>query len=147
MGKLKLSTGNLVIAVAGVLIFLASFLSFFKLPTTHVGTVTIGGSFTAWARGNFAMATLPALLGLAMAAEVLLRAFAPRVRLGDGLLSLNWDQLHLVLAAQALVLMVAWVLVDTGQFDRGAGFWLMLVCSVGLVVGAVLRARETARAH
>jgi hypothetical protein len=40
-------------------------------------------------------------------------------------------------------MMLAFLIQNTG-FDRGAGLWLMLLASIALVVGAVLRTREPA---
>ena len=143
LDKLKLSVGNLVIVAAGVVMLLSSVLPFFKAAPVHGAPVTS----TAWSHGFFAIATLPAILGAVMALQVALHEFATRVKVPERVLGLGWDQLHLALAAQALLLMLAWLLVDRAEFNQGRqlGFWLMLLGSMGLVAGAVLRVREPQR--
>jgi hypothetical protein len=140
LDKLKLSVGNLVILVAGVVMLLSSLLPFFKAAPVHGAPVTA----TVWSNGFFAIATLPALLGAVMAAQVALTAFATRVNVPEHVLGVGWDQIHLVLAAQSLLLMLSWLVVDRGEFNQGRqlGFWLLLLGSIALMAGAVVRVRE-----
>ena len=154
MNNAKLSPGNIVILVAGAVMLVASFLAFFTVETIgdvdfdiESGEIDFDGgekSFSAWSDGGgFPITTLPALIGAGMAAAVALTAFA-KVNLPERVLGFSWNQLHLLLGAQAALMMLAFLIADTP--DKGIGFWLMLLASIGLVVGAVLREREPAAA-
>jgi hypothetical protein len=147
MDKLKVSTANLVILIAGAVMLIASFLAFHKISSSAIviGGVRVGGgsaSFNAWSTGHFLIATIPALLGILMAVEVALQAFAPGVRLPETVLGFTWNQIHLVFGFQATIMMLAFLIQDTG-LDRGIGLYLMLIAAIALLVGAVLRMRET----
>jgi hypothetical protein len=137
----KLTPGNIVILASGVVIFLASFLSFYKVSG-------FGGSadWSAW-KGSpvflFGVATIPALLGLIMAVVVALQAFA-NVDLPDRVVGLTWDQVHVALGFQCAITMIAFLVRDKSVLDFGIGFFLMLIAAVGLLVGAIMRQRESA---
>jgi hypothetical protein len=146
MDKLKLSTANLVILVAGLVMLIASFLAFNKYSrgSVTIGNVHIGGtiSYSAWSSHYFLIATIPALIGIVMAAQVAVAGFAPEVNLPDRVLGLSWTQIHLVLGFQATIMMLAFLIQDTGIFDKGVGLFLMLLAAIALLVGAVLRMQE-----
>jgi hypothetical protein len=147
MDKLKISTANLVILIAGAVMLIASFLTFNKLslPSINAGGLKIGGtqSYSAWSSHFFLIATIPALLGAVMAAQVALKAFAPGVPLPERVLGLTWNQIHLVLALQATIMMLAFLIQDTGALDKGIGLFLMVLAAIALLVGAVLRMQES----
>ena len=147
MDKLKLSTANLVILIGGVVILIGSFLSFSKYstPSVTVGNFHIGGSvsYNAWSSHYFLIATLPALLGVIMAVHVALTTFAPAVSLPEKVLGLSWNQIHLVLGFQATIMMLAFLIQSTGGLSKGIGLFFMLIAAIALLVGAVLRMRET----
>ncbi|GIU85584.1 MAG: hypothetical protein KatS3mg009_0099 [Acidimicrobiia bacterium] len=154
MNNLKLSPGNIVILVAGAVILVASFLPFYDVPTIgdidvdfETGEVEVSGggdSVNAWNPDwGFPVTTLPAVLGAAMAVVVGLTAFA-NVRLPERVMGFSWNQIHLLAGAQTAIMMLAFLIADSP--DKGIGFWLMLLASIGLVVGAVLREREPAAA-
>ena len=141
MQNSKLTTGNIVILVSGVVIFLASFLAFYKFSLLGSDT-----TFSAW-KGSpvflFGVATLPAILGLIMAVHVAVTAFA-NVDLPDRVLGLTWDQVHLALGFQCAITMIVFLVRDKSVLDFGIGFFLMLIAAVGLLVGAIMRQREGA---
>jgi hypothetical protein len=147
MDKLKLSTANIVILVAGVVMLIASFLAFNKIsiPSFSSGGVSFGGgshSYSAWSSHFFLIATIPALIGIVMAAQVALAAFAPQVKLPERVLGLTWNQVHIVLAFQATIMMLAFLIQSTSPLDKGIGLFLMLIAAIALLVGAVLRMQE-----
>jgi hypothetical protein len=126
----NLSVPQIIILAAGGVMLLGSFLDFFN------GT-------NAWGSGAFPIITLAALLGIAMAVVVALQAFA-NVNLPDRVLTLTWTQVHLVLAIYAALLMLSWLLLKyPSSVDRGAGFWLMLLGAIALVVGAFMMRNES----
>ena len=146
MDKLKLSTASLVILIAGVVMLIASFLAFNKYSSASVtiGSVHIGGSLTysAWSSHYFLIATIPALIGIVMAAHVALVAFAPGVPMPERVLGFTWTQIHLVLGFQATIMMLAFLIQSTSPLDKGIGLFLMLLAAIALLVGAVLRMQE-----
>jgi hypothetical protein len=145
MDKLKLSTANIVILVAGVVMLLGSFLDFTKSKSITVAGFTVRASIgggSAWSTGRFLIATIPALIGVVMAAHVAVVAFAPQVKLPEKVLGLTWTQVHLVLGFQATIMMLAFLIQDTGGLSKGIGLYLMLIAGIALLVGAVLRMQE-----
>lgn len=146
MKNVKLSPPNIVILVAGAVMLIASFLGFYKfdIPIQHVGGITIGGSrsFNAWSSGQFLIATIPAFIGLAMAAQIALVAFG-NVTPPDKPFGLTWDQVHLVLGFQAALMMLAFLVRAKPTNSFGIGFWLMLLAAIALLVGAFMRVRES----
>ena len=147
MDKIKLSTGNLVIVIAGAVMLIASFLAFNKinLPSFNEGSVHIGGgshSYSAWSSHFFLIATIPALLGIIMAAQVAVSAFVSGFKLPETVLGLTWNQIHLVLGFQATIMMLAFLIQSSSGLDKGIGLFLMLIAAIALLVGAVLRMQE-----
>ena len=133
------SPANIVIIAGGVFILLASFFSFYDYSV--LGT---SGSLSAWTNDLvvFPVSILTVLFGVVMAAHAAVSTFAPQVNLPDKVLGFEWNQVHLVLGMQAAIIMLALLFQDRAPLDIGAGFWLMLLSSIGLAVGAVLRTRE-----
>jgi hypothetical protein len=128
MNDRKLGPAELVIAISGAVVLVASFLDVYE-------------DRNAWGEFLFPLLTLPAVVGLIMAAHVLLTAFGG-VQLPARVLGLDASRLHLVLGAYATAVMVCFLISDSGfqgsSPDRSAGFWLMLLASIGLLVGAVM---------
>lgn len=142
MQNSKLTPANIVILAAGVVMLIASFLAFYK-----VSFLGHSQNYNAWNTdvGLFGIATLPMLFGVIMAVQVALTAFA-NVNLPARPLGFTWNQIHLALGAQALIMMLCFLVRDNSVLDFGIGFWLMLLGSIALVVGAVMREREGATA-
>jgi hypothetical protein len=129
----KLKPPNLAIVISGAVMLIASLLAFTK---------TGSHSNSAWSKYYFLIATIPALIGIVMATQVALVAYAPQVKLPEKVLGFTWTQVHLVLGFQATIMMLAFLLQDTGGLDKGIGLYLMLLASIGLLAGAVLRMQE-----
>jgi hypothetical protein len=127
----NLSVPQIIILASGGVMLIGSFLDFFK-------------GANAWGSGAFPIITLIPLLGIVSAVVIALKAFA-NVNLPDRVLTLNWVQIHLVLGVYAALMMLAWLLVKTGgsSVDRGAGFWLLFLGAIGLIVGAVMLRNES----
>lgn len=125
------------ILAGGVAVLIGSFLDFYEVSA---GPFSEG--FNAWSGDLFFPVTIiPVLCGVAMALQVGLSTFADQ-RLPEPVLGLGWSQLHLALGFQATIMMVAFLIQDKGEFDIAVGFWLMLLGSIALAVGAVMRQRE-----
>ena len=132
----KPSTGAIVIMASGALMLIGSFLDFFKVD---FGFGSEGES--AWGSGLFPIAIYPVLFGLIMAAHAAAVSFAD-VRLPDQPAGFSWKQLHLALAAFALLIMLGYLVVDKGGADLAIGFFLMFLAAIGLMVGAVMFSKE-----
>src|SRR5690606_833069 len=96
-------------------------------------------SFNAWSgdAGTLFLATWPALFGLLIAGLVAAITFG-NVSLPDRVLTFTWPQLYTLLSFTGFVIMLGYLLgggfPDVGGGpDKGIGFWLMLLGSVGLL--------------
>lgn len=142
MNNLKLSPANLTILIAGVVMLLGSFLDFYEFSVFGLGST----GWSAWSGDlPFPVTIIPVLCGVAMALHVALTAFA-NTQLPDRILGLGWNQIHVALGFQATIMMIAFLIQDKGGLDIAIGFWLMLLAAIALLVGAVMRDRETATA-
>jgi hypothetical protein len=121
--KGKLTVAGLVMLIGGAITFLFSFLDFL-------------GETSAWGSGLLPIATIPALLGLAMAVEQGLRLGG--VSLPEPVLTFTWRQIRFTWGVVAITIMLAWLIVDKGFADTGAGLMIMLLGSIAMTVGATL---------
>ena len=119
-----------VLAGAGV-VLLASFLAFYE-----VSLGPISDSRNAWGKGLFPLATLIVLFAVAAGVLVLVRVLGAQVP--DRIASFTRAQLVLVCGAFAALQSLAFLVVDHSGADFGIGFWLMLLGSLAVLVGAVL---------
>jgi hypothetical protein len=134
------SPAILVVMASGVVMLLASFLSFYKFSILGQSA-----QFTAWSSKLFFPVTIiPVVFGVVMAAHAGISSFAPQVKLPEKLLGFEWNQVYLVLGGQSAVMMLAFLFQNRDPLAISTGFWLMLLSSIGLLVGAVLRTREPA---
>jgi hypothetical protein len=115
----KPTTAEIIIMASGAAVLVFSFLDFF-------------GSSKAWDLMPFAFA---AIFGAVMAALVAMRLFG-NVNTGAGLGGFSWPTIHLVLGFYCAALFIA-QLID-GTTGAEIGFWIMLIGSIGLLVGAVM---------
>lgn len=145
MNKAKLTPASSVILAGGVIMLIGSFLPFYEFSILGVSR-----SWNAWSSFTnlflFPLTTLIVVFGVVMAVQVALATFAPGTSLPDRPLGFTWDQVHLVLAFQVAIMMLAYLIRDKGRLDWGAGFWLMLLAAIALLAGAILRTRDTAGA-
>lgn len=129
------SPAALVLIGAGIVILIGSFLAVASSD---------GESKSAWGEGFFPLYTLPALLGVIVAAQVAATEFAG-ARL-PSLLGMSWSKIRLACSGWALVMMVCFLIghsvVAEADIGKGAGFWIMLIAAIGLVVGSVMREQE-----
>lgn len=124
-------------------VLIGSFLDFWEFNNPFGGG-SVG--YSAWSGDLFFPVTIiPVLCGVAMALHVALTTFADTRVPGD-VYGLGWNQVHLALGFQAAVMMLAFLIQDKLGADIAIGFWLMLLGSIALAVGAVLRQREAAPA-
>lgn len=126
------SPPDIITMAAGAVMLIAGFLNFWDQ-----------GSFSANVFGDlaFPIATFVWLFGIAAGVLVALETFA-NVNLPETVLDFTWAQLHLALAGFSAIVMICW-LVTSDLPDKGFGFWLLLLGSLALVVGAVMRLQES----
>jgi hypothetical protein len=126
--KQKPTTAELTIMIAGAVMIVGSFISFYS----H-------GSSSAWSTGLFPVATLMPLYGLIMGGEVALTKFAG-VKLPERIGTFTWEQLHLALAIFAAVLALCFLIIKNPGL--GGGVFIELIAAAGLVYGAVMLQKE-----
>ena len=128
MEKQKPTTAELTIMIAGAVMLVGSFVSFYS-----------GGSSSAWSSGLFPIATLLPLYGVIMGGEIALTKFAG-VKLPERIATFTWEQIHLALAIFAALIAVCFLI--TNNPGLGAGVFIELVAAAGLVYGAITLQKE-----
>lgn len=129
---------QIVLMASGAVLFLFSFFAFYSGG---------GESENAWSGdvGTLFLATWPALFGLAVAGLVAATVFG-NVALPDRVLTFTWSQVYFVLAFASFIILFGYLLgggfPDLGGFaegpDKGFGFFLMFLGSLGLLAGSVM---------
>ena len=129
----KLTTSDKVIVGSGLLLFICSFLPWFKLDF-------LGESITAngWDVGFF-WAGIPALLGLAAAGVVLADKLAD-VDLPD--LPISWGQAFLIAGGVSAVIVVLKLLIGEDIVDRAWGLFLATLAALGFAGGGWMKFQE-----
>jgi len=122
---------------------IGGFLAIFKVPSgfnVQTGAITSEGQ-NVFGDLAFPIITFVWLFGILAAVHVALVNFA-NVNLPDRVLDFTWNQIHLVLAGFCGIVMICW-LITSDLPDKGIGFWLLLLGSLALVVGAVMRLQQS----
>jgi hypothetical protein len=139
----KLSTSEKVISVSAIVLFIASFLPWFKVSVSGFGSASGNG----WDVG-FLWAGIPTLIGLVMLAHVLITNFG-----GDNvkLPEIPWEKVHMIGGIVAAVLVVLKLIIGedndgfTGvEVSRQFGLFLATLAAIGLGVGGFLYNKEHA---
>lgn len=140
----KLTTGEVIVLVAGVVMFLFGFLAWYDIGGVPA-ELGLDDTSNAWDQGLFPIATYVPLIGLLVAGHLALVKFAS-VSLPDTVGGFGWRDVYLIAALFAVLLTVGFLIADTP--DKGVGFWLDFLGSIGLLVGVVmLRNESTAGTH
>jgi hypothetical protein len=144
--NLKLTPGEILISAGAIVTLVFSFLHFYTSPsiTVHTpfgGSITTGGGVNAWASEFVPVVTLIVVFTLVMATQVLLDKFAS-VDVGPGIAGFTWVQVHLALGFFAALESFCWLIAGKGGAGIGIGLILMLIGSVGCLVGAILLRSE-----
>jgi uncharacterized membrane protein len=143
MDMSKLTNGDKIIGVSGVLLFI---FSFFKWFGYDIGPLSVSQS--AW---SFFLCWISVLLGVVLVAYVAMKAGG--VKLPD-LGAVTWSQIVLGVASLIFLLILIKLIagpsahgVDLGSVgiskSRKIGVFLGLIASAGLVAGAFLNAKES----
>ncbi len=118
--------GEIVIMAAGAVMLVFSFFNF-------------ASDTSAWGSGIFPVATLLALYGLIMAAQIALTRFGG-ANLPSRILGFTWEQVHLALGIMAGLMALGFLLTDIT--DKQIGLWFEVLGGLALAVGAVMLQRE-----
>jgi hypothetical protein len=138
----KINTGEKVIGVSGILLFIFSFFSWLGFSYGP-----ISASSSAW---SFTLCWIAVVLGILMVGYVVAKLFD--VSLPD-LGSVTWSQILLGVAVLAFLLILIKLIAGPGtggvnisgtgvSKSRKIGIFLGLIASAGLVAGAYLNAKE-----
>jgi len=143
----KISTGEKVIGIAGIVLFIDSFLGWLgaKADLGPLGSSSEAGS--AW---DFTLPTVAVLIGILLVVVVVLRVFGVGVPEQLGPIGLGFA--YLVLGAFAFLLVLIKLIVGpdlpelASQFGveatREIGIFIGLICTAGLAAGGYLVAKE-----
>jgi hypothetical protein len=129
----KLTTSDKIIAVSGIVLFISSFLAWFKAEAF---------GFTATANGwdvGFFWGGIPALLGL-IAAGVVLANKLGDVKLPQ--LPIPWSQALFGAGAISAVIVVLKLLTGYHSVDRAFGIFLATLAALGFAGGGFLKFQE-----
>lgn len=148
----KLSTGEMIIGISGIVLFFDSFLDWFGVKASGAGISSSSGE-SAW---SFTLPLFAVLLGIAMVVLVALRAFG--VVLPEKVGGFGFRLLYL-LGGLAFLLVLLKIIVgpnyDVGAVNdfgkalgvevsktRKLGAFIGLLCTAGLAVGGFMAAKE-----
>jgi hypothetical protein len=137
----KLTTSDKVIAGSGIVLFIASFLTWFKFTVSSSG----GGvsfsrdlTFSGWDVG-FLWGGLPALLGLLSAAIVIATKLGG-TKMPD--MPVTTGQAMLGAGGLAALLVIIKLLSGYHGIDRAFGLFIAVIAAIGLAVGGFLAYQE-----
>ena len=127
----KLGTPELIIVIAGAVALVSTFLDWFDVG---------GFGDNAWSDSMlFPTFAWVGIFGAVMAIQIALVNFG-NVNMPRDVLGFTWTQIHLVLAVFCVLLTLSFLI---GGEEQAIGFWLALLASIGLLVGAVMLRNET----
>jgi hypothetical protein len=148
----KITVSDIVILASAVVLVVASFLTWIdfgspRLPISQQALQQLGvniprGTENAW--DHFPGFVYPLIAGVIAGVQVVMEKVRPQMP--RHVAGFSWTQIDLLLGLWALLSVIAVAFEDFGYGDKGIGLWLTLIAAAGLLVGAILRLREPARA-
>lgn len=136
----KLTPGEVLTAVCGILLLIVSFFPWYGTDDISIGGIEISGvSVNGWEAPDRFFSIVAVILGVILAAHVIVEKLA-NVDLPERLGSVGWGIMHLVGGVLAFVFVVLkWVFnTDFTKFGLYAG----LILTLGLAIGGFLMAKE-----
>jgi len=130
----KLTTGEWVTAVSGVLLLI---FSFFHWYSVDIGPFSV--SRNGWQSPDAFWSVVAILIGIVLAAHVIVNKLAG-VDMPERMGSVGWGVVHLAGGVIAFVFILIKWLSNTDFVSFG--LYASLVCALGLAVGGYLMARE-----
>jgi hypothetical protein len=148
----KFTASDIVILASAVVLVVASFLTWIdfgspRLPIPQQALQQLGvdiprGTQNAW--DHFPGFVYPLIAGVIAGVQVVMEKVRPQMP--GHVAGFSWTQIDLLLGLWALLSVIAVAFEDFGYGHKGIGLWLTLIAAAGLLVGAILRLREPARA-
>jgi hypothetical protein len=148
----KFTASDIVILASAVVLLVASFLTWIdfgspRFPISQQALQQLGvdiprGTENAW--DHFPGFVYPLIAGVIAGVQVVMEKVRPQMP--GHVAGFSWTQIDLLLGIWALLSVIAVAFEDFGYGDKGIGLWLTLIAAAGLLVGAILRLREPARA-
>jgi hypothetical protein len=135
MEKLSaMSPGEKLIAAAGIVLLIASFLPWYKVSFSIAG-FSASASANGWEAPGALFSILAVLIGLVMAIAVLAPKFST-VQLPDLGSSVTWGQAYLGAGVVALILVIIKFLNESSSLSYG--FFLGFICVLALAAGGYM---------
>src|SRR4051794_26152109 len=125
--KRQISVANLVMLIGGVITVVFSFFDFEGYSSF---------SESAWGSGFFPLATIPAILGLAMTVVCIMELVG--TKLPAEVLTFNWRQIKFTWGVTAFAIMLAYLIVDKGPASLKFGGILMLLGTIAMAAGSTM---------
>jgi hypothetical protein len=156
----KITVSDIVILASAVVLVVASFLTWIDFGNPRIGPIPpqllqlLGpdaqqllsniprGTENAW--DHFPGFVYPLIAGVIAGVQVVMEKVRPQMP--GHVAGFSWTQIDLLLGLWALLSVIAVAFEDFGYGDKGIGLWLTLIAAAGLLVGAILRLSEPARA-
>lgn len=132
----KLKTSELVMLGGAVLIFIGTFLKWFKVDLAGFGSGGVSGFH------YFLQGTIPWLLAVAVAAVIIIKAFVPTVKLPPTVGPLQWSQAYLAASGLALFLILTRIISVDGPssvVSRGIGIIIAFIGAIAMAAGAFMK--------
>ena len=125
--KKHIAVANLVMVIGGAMTFMFSFFSFWGVGSFRV---------SAWGNGTFPLASLPAILGLAMVIVGMTEQAG--IQLPEPVLSFSWRQIRFTWATVAAGIMLCYLVMDKGGGALKLGGLVMLLGALAMAVGSFM---------
>jgi hypothetical protein len=132
----KLSTGEWVTAVSGIVLLIISFFHWYSVDLGPFGTIGRNG----WQSPGALWGVLAILIGVVLAAHVIVEKVS-NVELPERLGSVGWGVFHLAGGVLAFVFLLIKLINESS--NTAFGFYIGLISAAGLGVGGYLMAKET----
>ena len=145
----KLSRGDTIIGISGIVLFIFSFFDWLGYSSTISTPAGIFGGSFSWSAWHFTLTLLAVLLGLVLLGYVVMKALG--VEIPDRFGNVTLAQILLVIAAIAFLFVLIKLIVGpnagvtlppTVTKSRKFGIYVGLLATIGLVVGAFLNFQE-----
>jgi uncharacterized integral membrane protein len=132
----KLTPGEMVTAISGILLLIFSFFHWYAVDLGPFGTFSRNG----WQSPGAIWSVLAIILGIVLAAHVIVQKLA-NIDMPERLGSVGWGVVHLAGGALAFIfILIKWV---SNTSNTSIGLYLGLICAAGLTVGGYLMAKES----
>jgi hypothetical protein len=133
-----LSVGEKIILPAGVVLFIVGFLPWYSVSASY-GGFSASKSWNAWSEFDAFWSILAVLIGLAMAAVIVLKNLGT-MTIPDNVGGVTWPKIHLGAGVLALVFLLIKFL---GNHDYTTfGLYLGIIAAAALAAGGLLMFRE-----